>query len=128
MRRLCLSSTCALAACASTVSDDGALLFQAQAHGEPLIGANCIVSILVGSRPLVTPAAVSTSAQGGDLRVICNKPGFRTSEYWFRANAMRGTGSSFGVGTGLGSGGGFGVGLGVGMPAMRPAHDTCRLS
>ncbi len=123
MKKLCrlsgvLSITLALGACAtSPVSND--LGIETASAGQFLPGANCTVQSAEGSFAVVTPATVPVRNTPGDLRVVCDRQGYRTSEVIYRGLGYGGY-SGYGgpsVGLGLGGGGGnVGFGLGFGFP------------
>ncbi|RJF98744.1 hypothetical protein [Noviherbaspirillum saxi] len=113
MRHLILLLPLALAACATTGSGGSGIAIDTAAGGQALPGANCIVSTNAGNWNVLTPATVNVGSPNGDLRVICNKSGYRTSEMVFRpSNPL---GSSVGLGAG-GGGGHVGVGVGLSFP------------
>jgi hypothetical protein len=113
MRRLILSLPLALAACATTGSNGGGIAVETVSRGQPVVGANCSVSTNGGSWNVVTPATLAIGDANGDLRVICNKPGYRPSEMIFRPSGP--LGSSVGLGVGGGSGH-VGAGIGLSVP------------
>lgn len=113
MRYLILLLSCAVAACATTGSSNVSISVETATKGQALAGANCIVNTNAGSRTVTTPATVAIGSPGGDLRVICNKSGYRTSEVVYRLSGP--VNSNVGVGIGGGSGN-VGVGLGLGIP------------
>lgn len=110
MRRLILLLPIALAACATTGSSDGNIAIETVSGGHALPGADCVVSTGAGSWNVKTPASVNVGSPSGNLRVVCNKSGYRTSELIFTPSNP--VGSSIGLGVG---GGGSNVGVGVGM-------------
>lgn len=110
MRRLILLLPLVVTACATTGSGGNAIAIETSAQGQPVLGANCTVSTGSGTWNVVTPASVDIGAASGDLRVLCNKSGYRTSEAVYRPSSPYG--SSVGLGVG---GGGSRVGVGVGM-------------
>jgi hypothetical protein len=107
-----------LGACATApVSND--LGIETVSRGQPVPGANCTVQLVEGSFDIVTPAVVPARNTRGDLRVVCNKPGYRTSEVLYRGGyaGYDGYGSRTSLGFGLGGGGGsVGYGIGLGVP------------
>lgn len=117
--------------CATTESGSDALLIETAVHGQPLEGANCTVQTNSGSWQLTTPASVMVGAANGDLRILCEKPGYRTAELTYR---MPGSYGRPGVGLGLGGGsGGVGVGFGLSFPvgkrrAAYPNHFTVEMN
>lgn len=113
MRYLILLLPMALVACATTGSSGGVIAVETAAGGQELAGANCTVSTNSGTWNVVTPASVTVGNANGDLRVVCNKEGYRTSEMIFRPSSP--LGSSVGLGA-AGGGGNVGVGVGLSFP------------
>ncbi len=110
-----------LAACASRPQrPEGQIDILATARGQPLAGAECTVQTDAGSWTLQTPATVDVGQPRGDLWVVCNRDGYRTSEVIIRApgnaGAAGGTRVGVGVGGGFGRSSGVGVSLGLGLP------------
>ncbi len=111
-----------LISCASQPSPPaGQVELVSTAQGKPLLGAACVVSNLSGSWNVQTPATVTVGEPNGDLRVVCNHPGYRASEVIYRlpgsAVGSSGTRVSVGVGGGsFGSASGIGVSMGIGFP------------
>jgi hypothetical protein len=124
MRRLILLLPIALAACATAGSSgESNVVVETYSRGQPMPGANCFVSTGSGSWNVVTPATVPIGSASGDLRVVCNKAGYRTSELLFRPSSV--SGSSMGVGVGGGSGHvGVGVGMSVPITLGRGGYPT----
>jgi hypothetical protein len=112
MRHLILLLPLVLTACATTGSN-GAIAIETATRGQPLPGANCVATNNAGSWNVVTPAKIAVGSANGDLHVICNKDGYRTSEMIFRPASP--FGSSLGLGAG-GGGGHIGVGVGLSVP------------
>lgn len=113
MRHLILLLPIVIASCATTRSTGGAITVETRAQGQELTGANCIVTINGGNWNIVTPATVAIGNANGDLRVVCNKDGYRTSEVIYRPSSPHG--SSVGLGAAGGSGN-VGVGVGLSFP------------
>lgn len=113
MRYLILLLPMLIAACATTGSSDGTIAIDTRAGGQELIGATCNVSSGSGNWNVVTPASLNIGSASGELRVVCNKPGYRTSEVIYRPTGPYG--SSVGLGVGGGSGN-VGVGVGLNFP------------
>lgn len=107
-----------LGACATApVSND--LSIETVSRGQPVPGASCTVQLVEGSFNIVTPAVVPARNTRGDLRVVCNKPGYRASEVLYRGGytGYDGYGSRTSLGFGIGGGGGsVGYGIGLGVP------------
>lgn len=115
MRHLILLLPMAFAACATTGSG-GVVAIDTATHGQALAGASCTVSNNSGNWTVTTPASLAIGAPSGDLRVVCNKEGYRTSEVIYRPGyGYGGGGSSVGLGVG-GFGSHVGVGLGMSVP------------
>lgn len=113
MRYLILSLPLVITACATTGSSDG-ITIETTSQGHSVQGANCVVSSSAGTWNVITPATVAAGSGGGDLRVVCDKDGYRTSEVLFRGSSYP-SGSSVGLGVGGGSGN-VGVGVGLNFP------------
>ena len=111
-----------LAACATQPAPPvGQLQVVTLAQGKPLAGAECVVSNLSGSWQVTTPGMVMLGEPNGDLRVVCNHPGYRSSEVIYRlpVGALSNSGTRVSVGVGGGSFGtssGVGVSMGFGFP------------
>ncbi len=79
-------SSLLLAACASGPQrPEGLIDILTTARGQALAGAECTVQTDRGSWTLQTPAAVNVGEPSGDLWVVCNREGYRTSEVIVRA-------------------------------------------
>jgi hypothetical protein len=113
MRYLILLLPVALVACATTGAGNSNIAIETTSRGQSLPGANCMVSAGTSNWNVMTPASVNVGSAGGDLRVVCNKDGYRTSEMLFRPSSP--LGSSVGLGVGGGSGN-VGVGVGLNFP------------
>src|SRR4051794_8375402 len=101
MRYLILLLPVVIAACATAGSSGGSIAIETFSGGQALAGADCAVSTNGGNWNVLTPAAVTVGSASGDLHVICNKTGYRTSEMILRpSNPL---GSSVGLGVGGGS-------------------------
>lgn len=112
MRYLILLLPVALVACATTGAGSG-IAIETISGGQALPGADCTVSTGAGSWNIKTPASLDVGSANGDLRVVCNKSGYRTSELIFRPSNP--VGSNVGLGVG-GGGGNVGVGVGMNFP------------
>ena len=94
------------------------MLVETVSQGQALSGANCTVSNGRESWNVVTPASIRLNS-GGDLRVWCEKPGYRTSELVWQGSGDSGWwGPSVGLGLAGGIGGRTGLGLGLSFPLM----------
>ncbi len=123
--------TAVLAGCASQPQrPEGLIAIEASALGKPLAGANCTAGTLSGSWSVQTPGTVNVGTPNGDLQVVCNHPGYRTSEVIIRAAAAAGapggTRVSVGMGGGFGGYRGGGMSLGFGFPIVssRPQYPA----
>jgi hypothetical protein len=111
-RLVCISlSVLLLGACATGGSDDGLVSIATASNGQAIAGAQCTVNTRSASWTIVTPATIDIGPGNGDLRIVCTKPGYRTSEL-ILPPYVDGSGSSVGLGMGGGSGN---VGMGVGL-------------
>jgi hypothetical protein len=115
MRYLMLLLPIALVACASTGSGGSGIAIETASKGQAVLGANCVVSTHGGNWTVTTPATVDVGGVNGNLRVVCDKEGFRTSEMVFKPYSRGPYGSSVGLGVGGGSGN-VGVGVGLSVP------------
>lgn len=105
-----------LTGCAAPAPNNGRITIDSVAGGQPLPGADCIVSTYRGNWNVVTPASIPAAGLNGELRIICDRPGYRRSEVIYRPAPGTGAGlSQLGIGIGGGSGN-VGVGLGMGVP------------
>ncbi len=105
-----------LTACAMTGMRGGSIAIDVTSNGAALAGATCIVSTDDGiSRTVSAPGSVYV-AVNGDLHVVCEKPGYQTTEAVFQPAYETNAGnSSLGIGLGGGSGN-VGLGLGLSFP------------
>ncbi|MFC5474229.1 hypothetical protein [Paraherbaspirillum soli] len=120
MRYLISVLSVALAGCATVDSGNGHVLIETVSQNEQLSGARCVVKTDSSSWSVVTPADVLITAADGNLRVACNKAGYRASEMVYRAPSGL---NSPGVGIGAVGGSGGGVGLGLNFPVNFSAKD-----
>ncbi|MES2538022.1 MAG: hypothetical protein V4632_19345 [Pseudomonadota bacterium] len=113
MRNLVLLLSLVLSACVTSGPRDTHVAVSTVSRGQPLAGADCSITNSAGSWRVTTPATAPLGTPAGDLRVICNKDGYRTSEFIYRPY----TSGNSSVGLGFGGGNGnVGVGLGFGFP------------
>jgi len=129
-----------LAGCATGNSYDGNIAVAAASGGQALAGTSCTVSNNAGRWQLVTPGVVNVGPAAGELRVLCSRPGYRSSEVVYRPGTGGGgyggptVAPNVGIGIGGGSRVGVGVGLGFGLPiggsgaAGYPAQITVEMS
>jgi hypothetical protein len=130
MRYLILLLPMALAACATTGSSNGMVAVETVAQGQALPGAQCTVSTATSSWNITTPTSVAVGSTSGDLRVVCNKEGYRTSELLFRPSSPFGSFVDLGVAS---SGSSSAAGVGLSFPisfggGSYPAHVTVNLN
>ena len=114
--------------CATKPPFDDRVEILTTSREQPLTGADCVVTTDAGSWTVQTPGHATVGDPSGDLRVVCNKAGYRTSEVIHRSRAGRGLNASgtrvgVGVGGGLGGYSGVGVSLGFGFPLTGTASD-----
>lgn len=117
MRYSILILSLALAACATTGSGSGVIMLETTSKGQPLTGANCVIHTGAGNWTVATPGTVVVGSPSGDLHVVCDKPGYRTSELIYKPSSGGYPGSSLGIGVG-GGGGHVGMGVGLSFPIM----------
>jgi hypothetical protein len=105
-----------LSACASVGSNNGNVAIETASNGQAMEGANCVVSNNSGQWNITTPASVPVGSPNGNLRVLCNKAGYRASEVVYQPS-YGSSGSSVGLGVGSWgrhTGGGLGIGIPIG--------------
>ena len=119
MRKVTLIAVSLLAGCAG-MSGSRTLQIDTRSGGQPLAGAVCQVNLGRERFDVTTPARMDVSQAQGDLQVVCNKPGYRTSELYYRATSS--SGSSIGLGAG-GGGGHVGLGVGLNFPLQTGRSD-----
>lgn len=102
-----------LTACASGFGNRQVTIATATPNGQEFAGASCAVLTDSRSWNVTSPATLDIPVNG-DLRIVCNKAGYRTSELRLPPIGQGG-GSSVGLGMGGGSGA-VGVGLGFSLP------------
>ncbi|WP_052135191.1 hypothetical protein [Collimonas arenae] len=107
----------ALSGCATVASENGHVLIEATSDSQQLSGARCVVKTDSSRWNVVTPGDVLIVTADGDLHVVCDKPGYRTSEVVYRAPPGLNS-PSVGIGASGGSGGvgAAGIGLGANLP------------
>ena len=115
MRYTALLLPLLLTACATSGNGDGRLSVATASNGQEFAGANCSVTTNSGSWSVLTPATVQLGRANGELRIICNKAGYRTTELRLPPYAPTSSGSRVGLGLGGGSGA-VGMGLGFSVP------------
>ncbi|MNR92577.1 hypothetical protein D3C72_236130 [compost metagenome] len=115
MRYAALLLPLLLTACATGGNGDGRVSVATAANGQEFSGANCTVMTNSGSWNVLTPATVQVGGVSGELRVICNKYGYRTSELRLPPYVAGSSGSRVGLGLGGGTGA-VGLGLGFSLP------------
>jgi len=111
-----------LAACATPPAapgqGQGQMTIDSVAAGQSLAGTHCVVASGGKRWEVTTPVALPVALLEGDVRVVCDRPGFHRAEVLYRPGAA--ARPRVGVGIGGGSGN-VGVGVGMGMPIGAPA-------
>jgi len=115
VRHLILLLPFMLAACATTGSSGGQITIEAAANGLPVSDVRCVVSQNNNTWEITPPATIAVGGAFGDLRIVCDRQGYRTSEMVLRPSGPYG--SSVGLGVGGGSGN-VGVGVGFSVPVI----------
>ena len=115
-----------LSGCAELPVSSGRLDIRTTAASHPQTDVLCVVETGAGKWTVVTPGAVQVGAAAGDLRVVCTKPGYRSSEVIVRyggSGGAAGTRVGVGIAGGVGSGSGVGISLGMGFPYSGGRRD-----
>lgn len=131
MRALISLMMIVVAGCATSETESGSMRIETVTQGQPLAGANCTVHTGNGNWQLTTPGNVVVGPANGDLRIICERSGYRTAELTYRIPARYGR-PGMGLGVGGGSGG-VGVGFGLSFPVGKrsvtyPDHFTVEMN
>lgn len=113
MRSVPLLLPLVLLGCAASPSGGGAILIETVSRGQSLEGANCTIYGSSRSWKIVTPASIAINRIEGDLRMICERAGFRPSELILRPTGQSSPGMGLGIGGGSGN---VGVGVGFSVP------------
>ena len=112
-----------LSACSTLPPYTGKIAISTTSLSQAVTGASCEVRTDAGRWTIITPAIASVGQIAGDLHVVCQLQGYRTSEVIFRSGARGLQSSRVAVGAMGGSGGGGGgVGLSIGLGL--PIGDT----
>lgn len=127
-RSVMITAVLSLSGCATTPPFEGRVEVLTTSREQPLAGADCVVTTESGSWTVQTPGYATVGDPNGDLRIVCDKAGYRTSEVIHRNQTGRSLGSGgtrvgVGVGGGLGGYSGVGVSLGIGIPLGRGRSD-----
>jgi len=112
--------------CVGLPASSGKLDIRTTVASQALTDAHCVVETDAGKWTVVTPGAVQVGAAAGDLRVLCTKPGYRSSEVIVRfggSGSAAGTRVGVGIAGGVGSGSGVGISLGMGFPFSGGRRD-----
>jgi hypothetical protein len=122
-RFLSLFFVCMLSACSTLPPYSGKITISTTSLSQPVTGASCEVRTDAGKWTIITPAIAPVGQIAGDLHVVCQLQGYRTSEVIFRSGVRGRSASRVAVGAAGGSGGGGGgVGLSIGFGL--PLGDT----
>jgi hypothetical protein len=122
-RSLSLFFVCMLSACSTLPPYSGKIAISTTSLSQPVTGASCELRTDAGKWTIITPAIAPVGQIAGDLHVVCELQGYRTSEVIFRSGARGLQSSRVAVGAAGGSGGGGGcVGLSIGFGL--PLGDT----
>lgn len=113
-----------LTGCAGLPPYSGKVAVLTTSQSQPLEDATCIVETGAGRWTLQSPGIATVGQPAGDLRVVCSKAGYRSSEVIHRNPSSRASSSRVGVGIAGGSGGGgMGISLGMGFPMNGWGND-----
>lgn len=113
MRHLILLLPVVLIACAMTGPSGNGIYIETSSMGQPLAGASCVVRTNNGSWNVSTPGLVNVGAVNGELRVVCEKAGYLTSEVQYKVFSPGNSSVAIGI---AGGGGSAGFGLGLNIP------------
>lgn len=107
-----------LSACTTLPPYTGKIAISTTSLSQAVSGASCEVRTEAGKWTVITPAIAPVGQIAGDLHVVCQLQGYRTSEVIFRSGARGASASRVAIGAAGGSGGGAGIGLsfGIGLP------------
>ena len=106
-----------LSACSTLPPYSGKIAISTTSLSQPVTGASCEVRTDAGKWTIITPAIAPVGQIAGDLHVVCELQGYRTSEVIFRSGARGRSASRVAVGAAGGSGGaGMGLSIGFGLP------------
>lgn len=111
-----------LSACSTLPPYSGKIAITTTSRSQPVNAASCEVSTEAGKWTIITPAIAPVGQIAGDLHVVCQLQGYRTSEVIFRSGSRTRSASRVAVGAAGGSGGVGGVGLSIGFGL--PFGDT----
>jgi len=115
-RFLSLFFVCMLSACNTLPPYTGKIAISTTSLSQVVNGASCEVRTDAGKWTIITPAIAPVGQIAGDLHIVCQLQGYRTSEVIFRSGARGLQSSRVAVGAMGGSGGGgSGVGLSIGL-------------
>ena len=114
---------CMLSACSTLPPYSGKIAISTTSLSQPVTGASCEVRTGAGKWTIITPAIAPVGQIAGDLHVVCELQGYRTSEVIFRSGARGLQSSRVTVGAAGGSGGGGG-GMGLSIGFGLPLGDT----
>ena len=115
-RSLSLFFVCMLSACSTLPPYTGKITIATTSLSQSVTGASCEVRTDAGKWTIITPAIAPVGQIAGDLHVVCQLQGYRTSEVIFRSGTRSLQSSRVAVGAMGGSGGGGGgVGLSIGL-------------
>ena len=83
-RAVTAMATMLLAGCAGMQPVAPEILIETAARGAPVNGAACVAMIADTRWDVLTPGKIVLGDARGTLRLVCNHPGFRSSELIFR--------------------------------------------
>jgi hypothetical protein len=112
MRHLTLILPVALFGCATPGPSGNGIYIEASSMGQPLTGTNCLIRTNSGNWNVSTPVLVNVGAVNGELRVVCSKQGYLTSEVQYKVFAPGNSSVGINIEGGGGSAG-FGIGLNI---------------
>lgn len=114
LRHLLILAAISLAACATPTPTDETILVEARSGGQLIEGASCVVNTDNQSWTIKTPDTIEVGPSDGDLRIVCDMPGYRPAELVYRTGGSARSGMGVQVAGGTG-----GVGIGLSLPIGR---------
>ena len=75
----CALTALMVSGCVGLPASSGRLDIQTTVASQQLTDAHCVVETGAGKWTVVSPGVVQVGASAGDLRVVCTKPGYRSS-------------------------------------------------
>jgi hypothetical protein len=114
LRHLVILTAITLAACATPPLADDTILVETRSDGQLIEGASCAVNTNNQTWTVRTPDTIAVGPSDGDVRIVCEMPGYRPAELVYRVGGRSRSGMGVQVAGGTG-----GVGVGLSLPIGR---------